>query len=156
MADIGMIFRQQMREIGRHVSQTPQTHGLFPVRHQPFEDVVHRRGQRQAPLDVAVALDAELPVVVEVGEAQTVSGLINVEFGESVPDQDLIFSAVSGNVTVRVPAARKASASGRLIFRMSRPYRCGVAAAAGKAAAPTLSRSRRRCAWPNAAPAAPT
>jgi DUF4097 and DUF4098 domain-containing protein YvlB len=45
-----------------------------------------------------------------IAEAQTVSGLIDVEFGESDPDQDLIFSAVSGNVTVRVPAATNADA----------------------------------------------
>ena len=43
-------------------------------------------------------------------EASTVSGLIDVEFGESDPDQDLIFSAVSGSVTVRVPADTNADA----------------------------------------------
>jgi hypothetical protein len=48
--------------------------------------------------------------VTGIAEAQTVSGLIDVEIGESDPDEDLIFSAVSGNVTVRVPANTNADA----------------------------------------------
>lgn len=45
-----------------------------------------------------------------IAEAQTVSGLIDVEIGEADPDQNLVFSAVSGNVTVRVPADTNADA----------------------------------------------
>lgn len=48
--------------------------------------------------------------VTGIAEAQTVSGTIDVEFGESDPDQDLIFSVASGSVTVRVPAATSAEA----------------------------------------------
>ena len=38
-----------------------------------------------------------------IAEAQTVSGIIDVTIGESDPDRNLVFSAVSGNVTVRIP-----------------------------------------------------
>ena len=39
-----------------------------------------------------------------IAEAQTVSGNIDVTMGESDPDRSLVFSTVSGSVTVRVPA----------------------------------------------------
>ncbi|MBT8478689.1 MAG: DUF4097 domain-containing protein [Gemmatimonadetes bacterium] len=39
-----------------------------------------------------------------IAAAQTVSGNIDVTIGESDPDRDLVFSTVSGDVAVRVPA----------------------------------------------------
>ena len=39
-----------------------------------------------------------------IAEAQTVTGNIDVTIGESDPDRSLVFSTVSGSVTVRVPA----------------------------------------------------
>lgn len=53
--------------------------------------------------------------VTGIAEAQTVSGIIDVEFGESDPDRDLIFSAVSGNVTVRVPGNTNAEARASVV-----------------------------------------
>lgn len=50
-----------------------------------------------------VAGNADI-VTTTIAEAQTVSGNIDVEIGESDPDRNLVFATVSGGVTLRVPA----------------------------------------------------
>ena len=44
-----------------------------------------------------------------IAEASTVSGSIDVTLGENSPPQNLDFSAVSGNVTLRIPASTNAA-----------------------------------------------
>ncbi len=61
---------------------------------------------------VAGSADVEATGIVE---AQTVSGTIDAEFGESDPDRSLVFSAVTGNVTVRVPADTNAEARATVV-----------------------------------------
>lgn len=43
-----------------------------------------------------------------IAEAQTVSGNIDVTMGESDPDRSLVFSTVSGGVSIRIPAETNA------------------------------------------------